>query len=361
LLAYRDANDFAKQDQPKAITLLSAGIGRAVVNAIFLVVWPHSPFRWITPRSMILSALTGLLFNFGMLMYIYSCEQGVPACIAGPISGLYVVFPPIWYVLRDRVCVSLKTGAGFILSLVSVVLFSGLICDSGSFQVSLSDWMVLLGSVLGGGIGTITQCEASTDVSFKQFPQGFMCLTIGYLTGCVIFSCALNASDITKRSNWVPFGIDHILAIFAAVCTSVGVGSFSLCLFYANNVNIMVALSSLNIVIPAILGILVLSERATWNIILGIVLALAGMIILSLESKDDEAISGSIIGRKSFFLISSKRKRNYINRRSLQSVSSKHQSIDISRKSLQSLSMKHQEKDKLNSLDKTPLLFEPCL
>jgi len=55
------------------------------------------------------------------------------------------------------------------------------------------------------------------------------------------------------------------------------------CFSYADDVNLMVALSSLGITIPAILGIWVLYEQATWNIILGIFCDLAGMIILSIE------------------------------------------------------------------------------
>lgn len=75
--------------------------------------------------------------------------------------------------------------------------------------------------------------------------------------------------------------------ISATLCASLGSGSFFVCLYYADDVNLMVALSSLCITIPSSLGIFILHEQATWNVIVGLLCALAGMIILSTEANEE--------------------------------------------------------------------------
>lgn len=109
----------------------------------------------------------------------------------------------------------------------------------------------------------VLQGEAGTGISFKQFPQLNAGIAIGYLFGSVTIACIENVSDITNPSNWIPFGVDQILSLSSTIFNGLAIGSFSLCLCYADDFNLMVALSSLNIVIPAIFGIILLHEPPT--------------------------------------------------------------------------------------------------
>jgi len=323
--AYRDAQSTDKENQPIAVSSILTGLGIVIANIIFMAIWQQRPIEWIKPSNAIWMMLTGCGYCIGMDYYILAANKGAPASITGPITGLHVLVPPIWYVLFYRQCLGMKTVIGFTLSLSSLFLFSGLLSESNeTFKITAIDWLVFLASVLGFGIGFIFQGEGAKGVSFKQFPQTFTFYTIGYNICSIIFACFMNASDITKRSNWVPFGVDHIITISSTVLTGTGAGLFSVCLVFADDLNLMVALSSLNIAIPAIFGILLLHETATWDIILGLVLALLGIIILSFEAKDQA------LGSRTSFSV-----RNSIPVKAPMRLST------------------------LENVDKTPLLFEP--
>lgn len=212
--------------------------------------------------------------------------MNIPASIGGPIAGLHAIVVPLWYMIFYRKCLGAKTAAGYVLSSASVVLFSGLIDTSVSYNMTVSHSICLLLIFLSWGFGLITQAEASKGCTFKQFPQVNTFMTIGNVMGYIMFVCGINASDITKKSTWTPLGVDKLLALVPTVCTSLGTGFFSLCLLYTEDTNLMVAITSLSIVIPVILGIGFLDEPATWNVLLGVVLALLGMVILSFEVKE---------------------------------------------------------------------------
>jgi len=64
-------------------------------------------------------------------------------------------------------------------------------------------------------------------------------------------------------------------------------GFGTICFLYADDFNLMIALMSLYITVPAILGILVLNEAPTWNNWLGLFSALTGIIVLSYKVKEN--------------------------------------------------------------------------
>lgn len=276
----------AESSQSVAASLIFAGMGSMISNATFLLTWPQRPFRWIKPLTAFWSFLTGVLFSFGTYQYIMSAEMNIPATIAGPISGLHILVPPLWYMGFYRRCLGVKTACGLMLSAVSVVLFSGVLSESVSYNMSKNDCVTLVLMFFTWGFGLVTQAEAGKVCTFKQFPQVNTFITIGYLAGYFTFACVVNASEITKRSTWLPFGVEKILALLPTVSMSLGTGFFSVCLLFTEDATMMVALTSTSITIPAILGIVILEEPATWNVLLGLVIALVGIIILSFELKD---------------------------------------------------------------------------
>jgi len=257
--AYLDGN----RKQPIAISVLFAGLGAIIAALIFVAVWPQWPFEWINRRSAKWAVMSGVLYAVGTYRYIAAANSGVPACILGPVGGLHVLVPPLWYIIFNRECISLKTSIGFALSFISVLLFSDIFSEKDSYQISMIDYLNFLVIVFVWGIGLILQGEAGIDVSFKQFPQLNGGIGIGYMFGSLIIACAVNASEITEPSNWIPFGVEQTLALSSTILDGLGIGFFTLSLSYSDDLNLICALSSLYIVIPAILGIIVLHEKPT--------------------------------------------------------------------------------------------------
>jgi len=304
LRAYRDISGHAKVKQPLALSILFLGIGSALSAVMFLVVWPQRPFVWIKPRSIFWSLCTGFLSGFGCIMYLVAANKGVPAIIEGPIGGLHVLVLPLWYMLYDRECIDTKTALGYFLSIASLFLFSGILSPGASFRISMGEWSTLLWLVLSWGTGTICQGEASKDVTLQQFPQLNTWMNLMFCLLCAICACVVSFNDVTNRRYWVSFTLDQILATLSSICDNLGTGFFTLCCVYAEDVNLMNALSSFNIIIPGILGILVLHEAPTWNVLLGLLLALAGMIVLSYRAKEamDSPIEKMPLSKNSFRL-----------------------------------------------------------
>jgi len=284
---YLEDTGGVQNNESVAASLIYAGIGSILANAIFLITWPQRPFQWIKPLPVFWSIMTGLLYSFGTYQYIISAEMNIPATIAGPICGLHVLVPPMWYIMFYKKCLGAKTAAGFLLSSVSVVLFSGLLSESVSYSLSMEDSGTLTLIFFIWGCGMITQAEAGKGCTFKQFPQVNTFMTIGYVAGYFIYACSMDSSEITKRSTWLSWGVDKTLALLPTVCMSLGSGFFSVCLMYTDNANLMVAITSFNITVPAILGIVILEEPATWNVLLGLLFALLGIIVLSFDVKGE--------------------------------------------------------------------------
>jgi len=271
---------------PLAISSILSAIGYAIEGIIFLCVWPQRPFEWIKLRSAGWSVVTGMLYSYGVFQYIISADEGIPASIAGPVTGLHVLIPPIWWFVYNKRCMTKQTAIGFILSFASLCLFSGLLSESISVDISLGQWSTIAQVTLAFGIAVITQDEGGKGTTFKQFPQVNGCICLGEVLVMVVCALCTSVSDITIRSNWI-LGTDELLTVYATFCAGLGTGFLTLSLNYTVDTNYIVALLSLYIVVPAIGGLTILGEAATWNILLGLFFAVAGMIVLALEAKGE--------------------------------------------------------------------------
>jgi len=168
-----------------------------------------------------------------------------------------------------------------------LIFSSGLVSKSVSFTINSKSWIAVAMVVLAYGFGVITQAQAANNIKFQQFPQIQISYDFGYTCCTIVYASITSISDVTDPANWKPFGVDKSLAISSNICNSLGAGFFFMCLFYSDDVNLMLAFSSLYITIPVILGILILEEQAHWNVILGLSCALAGMVMLAMEVKEE--------------------------------------------------------------------------
>jgi len=271
---------------PLANSSILCAIGNAIEGIMFLLIWPQRPFERIKLKSACLSVVTGICYAYGMFQYIISADEGIPAAIAGPVTGLHVLLPPIWWFIYNRRCMTKSTAIGLILSFASLFLFSGLLSESISIDISWGEWSTIAQITFAAGIAVIIQDEAREGTTFKQFPQINGCICLGGVLTFVVCALSVSVSDIMTRSNWI-LGTDDLLILYSTFFGGLGAGFLTLSLNYTEDANYIVALLSLYIVIPAIGGITILGEAATWNILLGIFCALAGMIVLALEAKGE--------------------------------------------------------------------------
>jgi len=75
--------------------MILIGLGCLIATAMFLVVWPWRPFEWIKPMAAVWSCLSGVLSSFGTCQYVIFADEGIPADIAGPATGLHFLVPPL--------------------------------------------------------------------------------------------------------------------------------------------------------------------------------------------------------------------------------------------------------------------------
>jgi len=87
------------------------------------------------------------------------------------------------------------------LSLVSLILFSGLLSESISYTISSREWLALAMVTLGWGIALITQAEAVKDIKFQQFPQIQLSYAFGYSFCSMVYALITSISDVTDPSN----------------------------------------------------------------------------------------------------------------------------------------------------------------
>jgi len=289
--AYLDEHNTWHREQPLAVSVILACFGNLIAMTVLSVIWPWRPLTWIKWDAAFGSCMAGVLMSFGMSMWIVSADQGLPADIGAPLTGLHNLVPPLWYWLYSRKCIAIKTVLGFTLSIVSLFLFSGLLSESISYTISYSEWLVIGMFCLVSGMAIVIQANSVTDTQFHQFPQIQISYGVGFTCCSIVYAFILSISDVFDPSNYKPFGVDQYLMIGSELSAGFGEGFFFVCLAYANDVSLMVALSSLYITIPAIFGVLLLDEEATWNIILGLLFALAAMIVLSLEVNEEVKVA----------------------------------------------------------------------
>jgi len=216
-----------------------------------------------------------------------AANSGMGASVTAPITGLHIAVPPLWHMLTKRECISLKMALGYVCSFFSLVLYSGALSDTShmpSEKISGTEWVICFVSVLTWGIGLVTQGFAGGELLFQQFPQSQTWYTSGFSVFSFIVALAVGLRDVAKYSNWIPLTIDHGLMVLSTFFMGVGTGFFSLSVSCAEDLNLVVGLSSMFVTIPTLLGLFFLHEPPTVNVLFGLVLVCSGMAILSLEA-----------------------------------------------------------------------------
>jgi len=129
----------------------------------------------------------------------------------------------------------------------------------------------------------ITQDKAAEGLSLDHFPQTQWWYVLGNCICFVIIALWSSVTDLTERSNWLPFVFDHWLMIMSAFFGGTGSGFLTLCLAFADDSHLMVGITSMYPSFTAILGMVFLHEPATWNVLLALGFATLGVLILSSE------------------------------------------------------------------------------
>jgi len=284
--AYIDSERGIKQNQPLAVTLMLMAIGISMSAVVTLAICPQVPFKLDNPKQACWSIVTGLLYALGISFYVRAANAGAPASVTAPVAGLYIVTPVLWDMLANLKCVSRRILLGFTCSIVCLFLYSGVFTISHigeSQSISAREWSLLAGCIVPWGIGLITQDKAAKGLSLDHFPQTQLWYALGNCISFVIIALWSSVTDLTERSNWLPFVFDHWLMIMSAFFGGGGSGLFTLCLAFAEDSHLMLGITSMYPSFTAILGLVFLHEPATWNVLLALCFATLGALILSSE------------------------------------------------------------------------------
>jgi len=287
--AYIDSSRGIEQSQPLPVTLMLMAIGISMSAVITLAISPQIPFKLVNLKQACWSVTTGVLYALGISFYVLAANAGAPASVMAPIVGLYIITPVIWDMLANQKCVSRKILLGFICSIICLFLYSGVftISHTGDSQrISSREWSFLAGCIVPWGIGLITQDKAAEGLSLNHFPQTQLWFALGNCICFVIIAVYSSVTEMTARSNWLPFVFDHWLMIMSAFFGGGGSGFLTLCLAFAEDSHLMVGITSMYPSLTAILGMVFLHEPATWYVLLALGFATLGVLILSSEVED---------------------------------------------------------------------------
>lgn len=291
LRAYLDNLNGTDQNQPLAISFALIAIGEALSAIIFLIVWPQRPFMWMHTKQACWSFVTGVFYAVGLIFYILAANAGMPASIVAPVSSLDITVPPLFHMIIKRQCVSWRMILGYMCALISITLYSGTLSggeNERSQRITGGEWICCILIIISWGFGLLAQDVAGRDLLFRQFPQSQIWLSIGFFIACLIATLCVSPGILGERSSWIPLTVDQGLMVLSSFLDGAGTGFFTLCVSFADDLNLVVGFSSLYTTIPTVLGLVFLHEPATWNVLLGLFFVCCGVLILSQEAVNED-------------------------------------------------------------------------
>jgi len=302
----RNSANAQLQDDP-SFMLMSAGMCTSAL--IYLIAWPQRPFTWITKRIAGVSWIVGSLYGIANISYYISAASGEKASILAPLSSVHILVPPAAGLMLGKPLTK-KVALGFTCSIFTLIALSGLLPGSGGPAKHTGtvesppprggltgvQWAWMMVVIFGWGFAMVIQESMGRGVTKEQFPQAHLMFALGFSSVFWIFAFAWQTGiqEIADRANWIHFGAPQIIMLITALFSGLGTGMFTYALQCWPNLNLMTALSSLYIVIPAVLGMACLHEPPTYNVFLGLLFAVFGVIILGLEVNEESKDTVSV-------------------------------------------------------------------
>jgi bacterial/archaeal transporter family protein len=268
--------------------LIGGDISEAQIQVISTIgVLPILAALWFMPesvpaanrrRGILLALAAGIISCIGNIAY-YAALGDAKAATVIPLTALYPVVTVILAVplLKERV--NSWQWFGIIVSLSAIYLFN-VPTESGVEQGLTSRLMLLpFTAVVLWGVTALMQKAATNDISARESAIWFLAAFIP-VAGLIQFFDPL-PSGIPPSTWWLAAAMGFALAF----------GNLTILLAFASGgkASIIVPLAGLYPVVSIPIALVALGERIGWRESCGIVLALAAVVLLSLQSEPEPA------------------------------------------------------------------------
>lgn len=272
----------------KWISHIGAGVSEAQLQVLStLGVLPILIALWFMPekepaanrrRGVLLALGSGIVSAIGNIAY-YSALGEAKAATVIPLTALYPVVTVILAVplLKERV--NAWQWFGIVVSLSAIYLFN-VPAESGVEQGITSRWMLLpFAAIVLWGVAALMQKAATNDVSGRESAIWFLVAFLPMAAILAVFDPL--PSNIPASTWWLSAALGFALAF----------GNLTILLAFASGgkASIIVPLAGLYPVVSIPIALVVLGDRIGWRESCGILLALAAVVLLSIQSDPDPA------------------------------------------------------------------------
>lgn len=247
-----------------------------ILAALWFMPEPGPAVNW--RRGVRLALGSGIVSCIGNVAYYAALGEAKAATVI-PLTALYPVVTVILAVplLKERV--NAWQWFGIVVSLSAIYLFN-VPSGSGVEQGLTSRWMLLpLSAIVLWGLAALMQKAATNDISARESAIWFL-------------AAFLPVAGMIQLYNPLPGGISaSTWWLAAALGFALAFGNLTILLAFASGgkASIIAPLAGLYPVVSIPIALLALGDRIGWRESCGIVLALAAVVLLSVQSDPEPA------------------------------------------------------------------------
>jgi drug/metabolite transporter (DMT)-like permease len=234
------------------------------------------------PRGLVWGFIAGILAAAGNIFFYLALEAGADSAIAIPLTSVYplvtIVIAYLWF--KERI--NIVQSVGILVALAAIILLSGEAANLNRplellRRVSLTPWMLYsLAAMVCWGVFSATQKVSTNHVSAEM----------SYLAWCAAFILIAIGIVAVRPLNWSMSLRLASFALAAGALNGFGVIFAFAAYRYEGKAAIVTPLAAaVQPVVTVVLALLFLGERIGLIEGVGIVLAVAAAVALSMESK----------------------------------------------------------------------------
>lgn len=259
------------------LSIASIALGRAIFAALFARAYLYFTKEKVTFHFTQLKTKTFFHFlnwtfflTLAIVFYFLSIQTGSIA-LAGVLMGAHPIFVVLFVFLFFKEKIRLKTLISCLLSIVGVILISGF--TSGNSQGSILSSLYALGSAFFLGL------------NFTYYLKYLK----GYSAGKLVFY-----QNILQIPILIPFAFNYpgtfsTSGFIAIICLGVFCTGIAYFLVYSGSQSVkkqnIGILQIIENVIPIVFGVFLYKEQLTFQMIIGMVILFASILLISFEKK----------------------------------------------------------------------------
>ena len=261
------------------LSIASIALGRAIFASIFALTYLYFAKEKVSFKTDLITTKTFFHFlnwtfflTLAIVFYFLSIQSGSIA-LAGVLMGAHPIFVVLFVFLFFKERIRKKTLISCLLSIIGIVLISGFASDQSSTTFLSS--MYALGSAFFLGLNFTYYLKY-----LKGFSAGKLVFYQNVLQIPLLIPFALSSPGTFSTFGFISIGC------LGVICT--GIAYF---LVYSGSQSVkkqyIGVLQIIENVIPILFGVLLFKEVLTYQMILGMVILFASILIISFEGKNE--------------------------------------------------------------------------